>query len=78
MLMPGFSAESVFALPRKSTRQTGGGGHGPIVIEGSCECVEWKRICLGPIGGFCLPIVGCIPSIEFCWDQCVTIRCKPA
>ncbi len=79
MHMPGFSADSVFYSRRAIARQAGstGGGGGTIVIEGNCSCIEWKQVCIGPVGPFCLPLIGCIPSVEICFDVCTAVRCTP-
>jgi hypothetical protein len=75
MQMPGFFAESVFAPPGTSARQTGGGsGRGPVIV-GTCECTKWQDVCIG--GKLCIPFLGCTPSIEFCWQQCVVVTCGP-
>jgi hypothetical protein len=77
MSIPGFSAEAVFQPPGALARQAGdGGGGGPIIIDGNCVCIEWKDICLG-FGGWCFPFVGCVPSVELCFQVCTRIRCTP-
>ena len=83
MLMPGFSADAVFApsgrIARAGNTDSGDGG-GTIVIDGNCECIQWETVgCVGPFGSVCIPFLGCTPPIpQLCLRRCVKIRCTPS